>query len=344
MKIIKIIFSEFLSYTKYSILLNDKSLDKKSKNVFFLMNSVYLGFFISFIYGFITSFVIFMLSNDIFHQYIHGFFVDFNCFINGGLLFGLAFQIYKTQDFLPNLLKNVFGEEKLRKSNIYLRHLATYYSVRSSLRISTIHIILSFLLFYFARFPYANNIAEISMILYSCSLFACGVYVGRKIFYSSLLLRSIEEIELDDDIFSEDKLGGISSYVNVVTTFTVIAVWFLINSYYKGPFRYDTQIGDSVKILMFYPAILSMPVLIIFNYYPRTLIRKLYVKSINNKINLIKKELNEKNEISEFEKIQYLCEIDKISKDELQYKLRLALNDLPLMITIVIMLLSLLLK
>lgn len=238
-------------------------------------------------------------------------------------------------------MSDVFGEKILLKNKIYTRHKKTYFSVKSSMRISTIHIILSFIFFHFAKFPYHDKIAENAMIIYACTLLACGVYIGRKIFYIALMLQSIESIKLDKDIFSNNRLGGITIYVNVITTFTVLAIWFCISSCYNGPFEYSTQLGDSVKIFMFFPAISAMPVLIIFNYYPRNLIRQLYTKSINIKIDLLNKELSKKKDISEFEKIQYLSEVDKISRDELKYKLRLALNDLPLIITIIIMLISL---
>ncbi len=338
------LFKELTSYMKYNVLLNDPKQDSKSRNIFFIMNSVYLGFFISFLYGFIISLISYIFLRNSFYQYLHDFFIGFNCFITGGLLFGLTYQIYKTQEYIPNLLSRVFGETKLAENKIFHRHKTTYFSIKSSMRIVTIHIILSFLLFYFARFPYENKFLESTMIIYGCAMYGCAVYIGRKIFYVAQMLQSIEDIEFNEDLFSDNKLEGISTYINVVTTFTVLAVWFQVNSYYHGPFKYSSELGQAVKIFMFYLAIIAMPVLIVFNYYPKTLLRKLYTKSIDIKIEILNKELSSKENISEFEKIKYLSEKDKISRDELKYQLRLAINDLPLIITIIIMLADLALK
>lgn len=335
--------SEFRSYLRNNVFLNNPAQDKKSKTVFFIMNSVYLGFLISLFYGVATSGLVFIIDQSYFHQYLNDFFINFNFFITGGLLLGLTYQIYKTQNFIPNLLINVIGDSELYSFKEFIRHRTTYFSTRSSLRIVTIHIMLSFTIFYFAQFPYANKHIEIFMIIFGCTLFACGVYVGRKIFYIAQMLQAIEEIKLKRDLFTNGKLDGISTYVNVVTTFTILGIWFHINSFYNGPFEYISILGRTVRILMFYPAIIAMPVLIVFNYYPRIFLRKLYSQSIDLKIQQLNKELKSKQQIEEFERIKYVSEIDKISRDELKYQLRLALNDLPLVITIIIMLLDVLL-
>ena len=332
------IVSEFRSYLRNNVFHSDPTQDKRSRNVFFIMNSVYLGFLISLFYGVITSGLVYIIDESYFNQYLNDFFINFNYFITGGLVLGLTYQIYRTQKFIPNLITNVLGDSEINLFKEYIRHKSTYLSTKSSLRIITIHIILSFSIFYFAKFPYENKYIEIFMLVFGCSLFGCGVYVGRKLFYIAQMLQAIEEIKLKNDLFTTGKLDGISTYVNVVTTFTILGIWFHINSFYNGPFEYVSIFGKTVKILMFYPAIIAMPVLIVFNYYPRIFLRKLYSQSIDLKIKKLNKELKSKPQIDEFERIKYVSEIDKISRDELKYQLRLAINDLPLIITIVIML------
>lgn len=41
------------------------------------------------------------------------------------------------------------------------------------------------------------------------------------------------------------------------------------------------------------------------------------------------------------ERLSYLIEYDKVSKDELKYRMRVTLSDLPIAITIIVMLLGL---
>lgn len=321
-----------------------RKLDKKSKYIFFLMNSVYYGFLISISYGVVSSLIVYVFDTGEFNNYVKHFFASFNSFLTGGLGFGLTYQVYKTQNYIPDLISNVFSHEDLAKMPQYKEHKKRFYSVRRSMTIVTLHATIAFILFYYAKFPFSNKIPETCMIIFGCALFGCGVYVGRKMFYVAQMLQTIENIEFDEDIFSSNKLEGIAVYVNVLTTFTVITIWLLINSYYAGPFIFDSALGRSIRIFMFYPAITALPVLVIFNYYPKVFMRKIYTKSIANKLALLEKSLMQKKEITDFEKIKYLVEVDKISQEELKYRLRLALNDLPMVITIIIMLINLLLK
>ncbi len=317
-------------------------LDRKTKYVFFLMNSVYYGFFISLGYGIVSSIAVYLFDKSEFSIYIKHFFISYNSFLTGGLVFGLAYQVYKTQKYIPELITHVFKDHDLEQNIQFKEHKKRFYSLRRSMAIATIHITIAFTIFYFAKFPFTSRLPETFMVIFGCTLFGCGVYVGRKVFYVSQMLQTIENIEFNDDIFSDNKLDGIAVYVNVITTFTVIALWLHVNSYFNGPFIYDSILGKSIKIFMFYPAILALPVLVIFNYYPRVFIRKIYTKSIANKLRLLEDNFKEKEKITEFEKIQYLTEVDKISKEELKYRLRLAINDLPMIITIIIMILGLL--
>lgn len=319
----------------------DQKPDRRTKYIFFIMNSVYYGFLISLCYGLVSSATVYIFDKAEFSNYIRHFFLSYNSFLTGGLGFGLTYQVYKTQKYIPELISNVFKNHDLVSLPQFNEHKERFYSVRRSMSIVTIHILIAFVLFYYAKFPFADKIPETFMVIFGCSLFGCGVYVGRKIFYVAQMLQTIENIEFEDDIFSDNKLDGIAVYVNVITTFTVIAIWLHVNSYYNGPFIYDSLFGKSVRVFMFYPAITALPVLVIFNYYPRAFIRKIYTKSIANKLSLLEKALKGKKKITEFEKIQYLAEVDKISKEELKYRLSLALNDLPMIITIVIMLVGL---
>ena len=261
-----------------------KKLDKKSEYIFFLMNSVYYGFLISLVYGIVSSLTVYIFANDEFGSYIKHFFLSYNSFLTGGLAFGLTYQVYKTQNYIPEIIFNVFNKNDLDSITQYKEHNKRFYSVQRSMTIVTIHVVISFLLFYYAKFPFFNKIPETFMIIFGCSLFGAGVYVGRKIFYVAQMLQTIENIEFNDDIFSDNKLEGIAVYINVITTFTVITTWLLIKSYYGGPFVFDSIFGQSIRIFMFYPAITALPVLVIFNYYPKVFIRKIYTKSINKKL------------------------------------------------------------
>jgi len=313
--------------------------EPKSRHIFFLMNSFYYGFIISFIYGVLTSLIVYIFQNSEFEKYVKDFFLTFNSLILGGLVFGITYQIYGTQGYVPSTIEKTFGEIN---DKTYKEHKRRFFSLGRSLKFSATFIIASFVLYLFAKFS-LSGIAEYFMIFYGCALAGCGVYGGRKLFYIAQMLEAIRNINVKEDIFSDDKFRGVTTYVNIITTICTIALWLHIQAYYYGDFKYHELVGESLKIFMLAPAIIALPVLVIFNFYPKTVLKDLYTKSINFKQKELQKSI-EKKELTEFEKIQYLKDMDKISRDELKYRLRVALNDLPMAITILIMILSLFIK
>jgi hypothetical protein len=88
--------------------------------------------------------------------------------------------------------------------------------------------------------------------------------------------------------------------------------------------------------LLILPALIATPVLVIFTFYPRAVLRKLYSQSIDAEIDALRQVLqNEK--LSAYEKRSYLIAFDKMARDELRYSLQLTLGDLPIAITILLM-------
>ena len=151
------------------------------------------------------------------------------------------------------------------------------------------------------------------------------------------MLEAIEEIELSKNIFTSDRLGSILVNVNILTTLTIIFVYLHVSGYYFGPFIIDNPLGESVRVLLLLPALIATPVVVIFNFYPRYVIRNLYKKCINkeamNLLNRIKsKDLNEK------ERQAYMFDYINLQNEELKYRLRVSLSDLPFILTLMLML------
>ncbi len=311
-----------------------------SKHLFFLMNHLFYGIALGLLYGIISSFIIWSTEPaSVFQKFHHAFFISFNCVFSGGLIIAAALLIHRTQSYIPDLIEDNFDGETLT-STTYDFHKERYFSPSRSISFSSSFVIIGFGIYYHAQFPFSGN-AEYLLIAYGCLQYGLGVYVGRKLFYIAQMLQAIENIRVDEDIFSDDKIGGIATYVNAVTTLTSIFVFVHVVSYFNAPFEYTSLIGESIKIALLLPAVIATPVLLLFNFYPRTVLQKLYMRSINKKTDMLKFKLRDNN-ISEFERISYAIEYDKICKDELKYRLRLSLSDLPILaITILGMLLSL---
>ena len=312
----------------------------ESKHLFFLMNHFFYGIALSLFYGIISSAFIWTTEPaEVFQQYHYAFFISFNCVFSGaGLIIAASILVHRTQSYIPNLIEENFDKEILATTD-YSFHKERFFASSRSISFSSSFVIIGLGIFYYAKFPFPGT-AEYLLIAFGCIQYGLGVYVGRKLFYIAQMLHSMEDIRVSDDIFSDDRIGGIVTYVNAISTLTIIFVFVHVISYYNAPFEYTSILGESIKIALLLPAVIATPVLLLFNFYPRTVLQKLYLRSIKKKTKQLKFKLRDKS-ITEFERLSYAIEYDKICKDELKYRLRLSLSDLPIAITILGMLLSL---
>jgi len=318
------------------------------KHLFFLMNHFIYGFVISLMFGLLSSAAVFYLEPiDIFNNYHDAFFVSFNCFISGGFIIGAALLVYKMQEYIPATIENTFTREALDKADLlkekndtYTENRRRYFSAQRSATFSTQFVIIGFVIFYFAKFP-VDGFPQYLLIIFGCIQYALGVYIGRKLFYIAQMLNAIEDIDVDNTLFKEDKLAGVITYVNTISTITIIVVYIHVISYYKAPFIFDSLVLDSIKIALLLPAIIATPVVVLFNFYPRSVLRKIYSRSIAIEVGRLKSKCND-SDLSPYERMSYIVEYDRLLKDELKYRLRLTLSDLPIGITICVMVVGLL--
>lgn len=315
---------------------------RTSRHLFFLMNHVFYGFGLSVLYGILTVVAVWFASNAASaNAYAKAFFSSFNCAIAGGFVISAAILIFKSQAWIPELIEKTFDAEQLTDTE-YAEHKRRFFAASRSASFATIFVAIAFFIFSFAKFPF-DGWAEAFLIAFCCLEYGLGVYVGRKLFYIAQMLHSIESIEAKEDIFKEDKLGMISTYVNTISTITAVFVFVIVMSHYYGPFEYSSVAGDNVRLVLLLPAVIAIPVLALFNFYPRTVLKNLYSKSINNQVDRIKAQLKDEK-LSEFERLTYLIEYDKMSRDELKYRMRVTLSDLPIAITIIFMIVGVFLK
>ena len=181
------------------------------------------------------------------------------------------------------------------------------------------------------------------MTIPACLEYALGVYVGRKLFYAGLMLRSLHDVPVTKNLFKNHELDAINSFVNIASTLTLIFVYLHVHSYYYGPFAYPFAIGESARFFLLFAAIIATPVLLIFNFYPRTVLVAIYSKSVDVEIKNLKRRLKNRS-LSDFERMSYVIEFNKMARDELRHRLRLSLSDLPVAITIFVTIIGLILK
>jgi len=303
---------------------------------FRLMNTIFLGFIISLIYCLLSAGLIYFLEGiPEAKLFLVAYNITFKTLISLGLILGTAMVVYASQSVIPETIEAAFTEDQLQGTD-YDMYKQRFVSLRRSMEFSAEFALVSFVIFYLCQFP-LQGLAGALMIIPACAQYAFGVYVGRKLFYAGMMLHSLLKIPVTRNLFKEQELDDINTYVHIVSTLTIIFGYAHLLAYKDGPFLYQSMFGKSVKILLLVPALIGTPVLLIFNFYPRVVLRKLYHKSIDVEVRSLQKALqNEK--LSSFEKRSYLLAFDRMSREELRYSLQLTLSDLPIGITILVML------
>ncbi|MDT4967428.1 MAG: hypothetical protein QOJ64_2165 [Acidobacteriota bacterium] len=300
----------------------------------------FLGMAISLAYGLLGSALLFYLGGKSEAQlFFAAYTSSFKTIISLGLILGTALIVYCTQNVIPQTIEAAFGGQL---SEDYCYYKQRFASRRISITFSAEFIVVGFIIFSYSQFPLSRP-GEVLMVIAACTEYALGVYVGRKLIYTGMMLHSLLNTTVTRNLFRKRELDAINPYVHVASTLTVIFVYVHTIGYYEGPFLYGSILGQSIKLFLLLPAIIATPVLLIFNFYPRAVLRKLYDQSIDVEIERLNDAM--RNEaLSPYEKRSYLIEFDRMSREELRYSLQLTLSDLPIGITILVMVLEPLLR
>lgn len=305
---------------------------------FRLMNTLFLGLGISATYGILSGGIVFVTGgmNDA-QAFLSAFTISFKVVFSLGLILGTALVVFRSQNVIPETIEAAFNHKQLSETqyNFYKRR---FQSPRRSITFAADFIIVAFVIFSCCQFP-LSKAGEIIMVIAACVQYGLGVYVGRKLFYAGMMLHSLLTVPVTRNLFKERELDDVNSYVHITSTLTVIFVYVHVMGYFGGPFLYNSVLGQSVKPLLILPALIATPVLLIFTFYPRAVLRKLYSNSIDCEMDNLRETLKDEH-LSAYEKRSYLIAFDKMSRDELRYSLQLTLADLPIGVTILIMVLQ----
>ncbi|MFN0139228.1 MAG: hypothetical protein ACKVQW_03965 [Pyrinomonadaceae bacterium] len=312
------------------------------KSPFDAMFVYFAGLAISVGYGVFSMVLIRYLDGETEAQeFVTAYNSSFKTIISLGLSIGTALVVFKKQKDIPEMIEAVFTKEQLEDTD-YAAQKAHFWSQKSNMLFAAQTVFAAFLIFTYCQFPLTGT-GNIMMMIAVCAEYGFASFVGRKLRYTSMMLHSLLDVKVTRNLFKERELDSINWYVNVASTLTMIFVYVHIMFYYAGPFTYGSELGKNVKILIILPAIMATPVLLIFNFYPREVLRKLYSKSIDVEMKNLRQKMANEN-LNAYEKRSYLIEFNKMSRDELRYSLQHALADLPIGITILALVLQTLLK
>lgn len=302
------------------------------------MNAFFIGLALSLAYGLLSSAVLLVVDGlAVAQAFLGAFTTAFRTLFSLGLILATALVVWRSQNAVPQTVEAAFTKEQLAKTDYHFYE-RRFTSVRRSTTFTATFIVVAFVIFTFCQFPLSGR-GEALMVTAACAEYGLGVYVGRKLFYAGMMLQSLLAAPVTRNLFKRRELDDINSYVHVASTMTVIFVYVHVAGYYQGPFAFASILGESVKPFLILPAVIATPVLLIFNFYPRAVLRRLYSESIDVEIKQLGVVLKTES-ISDFEKRSYLMEVDRMSRDELRYSLQLTLSDLPIGIAVLVMVLE----
>ena len=273
-------------------------------------------------------------------QFLIAYIRTYNASISFGLILATVWIVFRTQTSMPAIIENAFQPSELPKA--YYRFRFRFLNAARSIVFVGVHIVIAWAIFSVCQFP-LYGLSELLMLACVCAQYGLGVYVGRKLFYAGMMLHSLLEAKVTRNLFKDRQLDAINTYVHIASTLTIIFVYVHVRGYYPGQYEFRTIFGDSARVFLLLPALIATPVLLIFNFYPRAVLRRIYGQSIDVELQALRDKLtNEK--LSEHEKRSYLVSFDKMCRDELRYSLQLTLSDLPIGVTILVMILEPLIK
>jgi hypothetical protein len=305
---------------------------------FRMMNYLFLGLGISLAYGLLGLGVLWYLGGKSEAQpFFIAYTTSFKTIVALGLSIGIAIIVYLCQNVLPATIEKAFTGTQLAETD-YAYYKDRFGSLRLSIEFSAEFVVIGFIIFSYCQFPLSRR-GEVLMIIAACAQYALGVYIGRKLGYAGMMLHALLDAKITRNLFKNRELDAINTYVHIASTLTVIFAFVHTIGYFQGPFLYGSALGHSIKPFLLIPAIIATPVLLIFNFYPRAVLRKVYSKSIDVEISRLQKVLQDEG-LGPLEKRSYLIEFNKMCRDELRYSLQLTLTDLPIGITILFMLLQ----
>lgn len=302
----------------------------------------FLGLALSLAYGLFGASLLRLTSGDkIAQRFLTSYIDDFGILVSFGVIAGAALIVGRSQRVITNTIEATFKAEDLSRTP-YFAHRQRYFSKRLNTLFATEMILISFTIFRLCDFPF-GRVADGLMMIAACAQYALASYVGRKLRYAGMMLHAIIQIDVKENLFRTRRLDIINTAVHIASTMTMAWVYLHVRGYYTGPFLYDTFFGKSAKMFLLLPTVLAVPVLLIFTFLPREALRTIYSKSIDAEKESLRAELQSES-LNPFEKRLLLTQFNKMCHEELRHSLQLTLSDLPIAVTLLIMVLEPLIK
>lgn len=262
-----------------------------AQHFFLLWRYLKLGFLASSAFcGIVCIFLLFEISDENVIIFIRAYCYTYNTLFVSSLIFGTGLFVFFTQKTIPDIIETAFYKNSLKKTKYEIKK-ARYQSVACTIMHSSFYMVICFIILTLCKFPLPKEI-DAFMTVAICMQYGVAVYVGRKIYNISAMINAAKSARLK--IKSKHLLWRVIEYVNITTTLTILFLYFHIESLSGDHFEFSSYIGDASKNLLFFLLFIATPVLVIYNYYPRAIIRKILIESIDTQLKLLERCIQKK--------------------------------------------------
>lgn len=184
------------------------------------------------------------------------------------------------------------------------------------------------------EFP-GEPMVHLFFAVFAAFQYSCGGFIGRKLWCVGHLLRSIEHVDPKSDLLDTEAFPRLIYLVNIFTFLTLLMT--VIHTYFHARMDYvfSSEFAVLLAPLIYLPMVLALPVVVLFNFYPRMVVNRLYLKSIRQRKQWLADQMAESEE-SEFAKHKHSIDYEKYLNEEFRYRQRVALSELPVALTITV--------
>jgi len=256
----------------------------------------------------------------------------------GGLVAGTACAALFLMSILvlrtvPNLIEQALPDEVSEQAD-YRFWKGRLLSGRLGLAQFGTYFLGGFGIYSLLEFP-GEPIVHLFFAVFTALQYSCGGFIGRKLWCVGHLLRSIEHVDPKSDLLDTEAFPRLIYLVNIFTFLTLLMT--VIHTYFHAKMDYvlSSELAVLLAPLVYLPLVLALPVVVLFNFYPRMVVNRLYLKSIRQRKQWLADQMAGSDE-SEFAKHKHSIDYEKYLNEEFRYRQRVALSELPVALTITV--------
>lgn len=259
--------------------------------------------------------------------------IDYSGLITGGACTTLFFLVILILGEFPNTISSNFSEKQLKYTQ-YSYWLKKSTSIIFGVLQFALYFLIGFSIYMLLEFPVPDS-QKLYFTISTGVQFGMGGYVGRRLWCVGLMLKCLETVNPDRELFGNDDLPRLIYIVNIFTFLTFLMTG--VHTYFHSIIEYEnsTDLRYFIEPMVYLPAILAFPVVILFNFYPRMVVNRIYIRSINQQRDYIYQKLKDAGE-DEVTRLKYMIEYQKYMNEEFRYRQRVALSEVPIALTILV--------